>query len=51
VWGIENLDLIERVHTEFLRKINQTKRSTPLSFLYGDLGRVPLEIVMNSSII
>jgi hypothetical protein len=40
VWGIENLDLIERVHTEFLQKITKSKRSTPLSFLYGDLGRV-----------
>lgn len=51
VWGIENLDLIERVHTEFLRKITKSKRSTPLSFLYGDLGRVPLEIVIKSRII
>jgi hypothetical protein len=51
VWGFENLDLIERVHTDFLRKITNSKKSTPLYMLYGELGRYPLEIVIKTRII
>ncbi|MES9903304.1 MAG: reverse transcriptase family protein, partial [Sedimenticola sp.] len=46
VWGFENLELIERVHTDYLRKITKSKRSTPLYMLYGELGRYPLEITI-----
>ena len=36
VWGYESLDMIEKVHNEFLRKITRCKKSTPLYMLMGD---------------
>jgi len=35
---------IEKVHTDFLKRILKVKHSTPSVLLYGDLGRVPLSI-------
>ena len=37
VFGFENIDILERIHSTFLRKITNSKKSTPLSFLYGEL--------------
>ena len=51
VWGLENLDIIEKVHSDFLRKITHCKKSTPLYMLYGELGRYPLEIIIKTRII
>ena len=42
VWVYENLDIIGRVHTEFLRKITKCRKSTPINMLYAELGRYPL---------
>ena len=44
VWGFENTDVIERVHNEFLRKISNLRKSTPIYILHAELGRLPLEI-------
>lgn len=46
IWGFENLNLIERVHTDFLRKITKSRKSTPIYMLYAELGRYPLEIII-----
>ena len=51
IWGFENLDIIETVHTEFLRKITKSRKSTPLYMLYAELGRVPLEITIKTRIV
>ena len=47
VWGYENLDLIEKVHNDFLRKVTYAKKGTPLYMIYGELRRFPLEITIN----
>ena len=39
IWSFENTDMLERVHTEFMRKITKTRKSTPLYALYAELGR------------
>ena len=44
VWGFENTDVIEKVHNEFLRKISNLRKSTPIYILHAELGRLPLEI-------
>ncbi len=42
VWGFSNNDIIECVHTDFLRRVMCLKSSTPRFMLYGESGRSPL---------
>ena len=35
---------IEAIHTKFLRRVLGVRKSTNLSALYGETGRVPLEV-------
>ena len=51
IWGYENLDMIEKVHTEFLRNITKSRKSTSLYMIYAELGRSPIEITIQSRII
>lgn len=46
VWGFENIQILERIHAEFLRTITKTKKSTPYYMLFAELGRYPLEITI-----
>ena len=51
VWGFENTEIIERVHTEFLRKITKARKSTPKYMLYAELGRYPLSIIIKQRMV
>ncbi len=51
VWGYENLDIIEKVHTKFLKLSTGLRQSTPNFMLYGELGREPLSINAHKRII
>ena len=42
IWGKHEGTDIELIHTKFLRRVLGVKKSTNLSALYGELGRVPL---------
>ena len=44
VWGIENTDIIERLHNEFLRKMTFLRKSIPLYMLHSELGRYSLKV-------
>ena len=35
------------MHTELLRTITKTRKSTPLYMLYGELGRYPIQITID----
>ena len=45
-WGYESLDMLERVHTDFLRRMSKCRKSTPKYMLYAELGRYPIEITV-----
>ena len=51
IFGFENLELLEKIHTDFLKKITKCRRSTPSYIIYAELGRYPLEITIKSRII
>lgn len=51
IWGYENLDMIEDFHCNFLRRITNSKKSTPRYMLYGELCRKPIEIYIKTRMI
>ena len=51
VFGYENLEMLERIHTSFLRKITKTRKSTPLYALYAELGRYPIQLTVKCRMI
>ena len=50
VWGYENTDIIEKVHTKFGKLIFGVKKSSHNRTMpiYGELGRYPLSITINT---
>lgn len=44
VWGYENLDIIEKVHTKFMKIILKVSKFAHNTCLYGEVGRFPLYI-------
>ena len=44
IWGMHEASDIEMIHTKFLGRMLGVKKSTNLSALYGETGRVPLSV-------
>ena len=51
VWGYENNKIIESLHLEFCKYIIKVKKSTYNNIVYGELGRVPLQVLINARMI
>ena len=45
VWGMNNIDCIETFYLSYLKNVLCEKKTTPNSFVYGELGLYPLKIV------
>ena len=44
VWGVENVEVIDKFQLKYLKMILNLKQSTPNCMLYGDLGVLPLSV-------
>lgn len=44
VWGMNDIDCIETFYLSYLKNVLCVKKSTPYSFVYGELGLYPLKI-------
>lgn len=51
VWGIENVEMIDKFQLKFLKLILRLKQSTPNCMIYGDLGILPLSVHIKSRIL
>jgi hypothetical protein len=47
VWGYENVQVLEKVHLQFCRNILKIRTSTPNFMSYGEIGRAPIDVVIN----
>ena len=45
VWGFNTANDIEMIHKKFCRKILKVKKSTNVTAIYGELGRIPYRII------
>ncbi len=44
VWGVENLDLVEKLHMRYCKYVLSLKMTTPSVMIYGETGRYPVSI-------
>ena len=51
VWSYSSATDIESIHTKFCRRVLCVRKSTNLSGIYGELGRVPLIIIRKCNMI
>lgn len=51
VWGFENLEILEILHAEFLRKFTKTSKRTSYYMLYAVFGHTPIDLTMKARMI
>ena len=51
VWGYENIGLIEKFQLKYLKSFLQIRQSTPNYMVYGETGKLPIEISIKTRMI
>ena len=51
VWGYENVDILEKVHTKFCKSIFGVSKYSHNMPVYGELGRYPRSIKIKQSMV
>ena len=51
VWVFENCNIIENLHMQFCKIILKVKKSTAHCMIYGELGRIPLHILIKARMV
>lgn len=51
IWGHENVDMIEKVHLSFLKRVLNVRSTTPNYMVYGETGRFPLKINIKTKLL
>ena len=51
IWGFHPSPAIEKIHLSFCKRILSVKKSTQNDFIYGELGRYPLQLIRYEKII
>ena len=46
IWGYEKVDIFNSVQINVLRHIIVVKKATPMFMLYGELGRMSIELTI-----
>ena len=50
LWGVGNVDVLERIQLKFYKHVLNLKKSTPSNMVYGELGVMPLYIDIQTRI-
>jgi len=51
VWGIENVDIVDRFQLKYCKSILNLKQSTPNCMVYGELGITPLSLQIKARVL
>ena len=51
IWGFENLEDIEVFYRKFLKYILKVNQQTPNCMVYGETGRIPLRIIIETRMV
>ena len=51
IWGIGNIEILERIQLKFFKQVLSLKKSTPSNMIYGELRIMPLKIDIQTRII
>jgi hypothetical protein len=47
IWEYENVQVLEKIHLQFCRNIFKIRTSIPNFMSYGEIGRAPIDVVIN----
>ena len=51
VWGFSSINMLESFHRKYLKKILKLRPSTPNCMIYGEVGKLPLQITVDKNMI